>query len=102
MTVEIKKDGRTILKGQDYTDFRKDLYDSQQGQCIKCGKQTSLVVPLEWGNSFHAAHRGSRGMGSAIRDDVVGPKRGQVEGGKCGSCHRNEHNQEFSYERSTA
>lgn len=95
MAVEIKKDGRTIRTGADYSQFRRSLHQSQQGRCIgeRCGKLTSLVVPIEWGNSFHVAHRGSRGMGGGFRDDVVGPKRGQVEGGLCGSCHRREHNQ---------
>lgn len=33
-------------------------------------------------------------MGGALRDDVIGPNRGQVEGGKCGQCHRQEHHQQ--------
>lgn len=96
MSIKITKDGRTIRTGAHYSRFRHSVYESQQGRCIgeRCGKLTSLVVPIEWGNSFHIAHRGSRGMGSSFRDDVVGPNKGQVEGGKCGSCHRREHNQE--------
>lgn len=100
MSIVITKDGRTIRDGKDYSEFRIQLHKDQQGICMTCGRLTSLVVPLEYGHSFHVSHRGSRGMGSAIRDDVVGPKRGQVEGGKCGGCHRQEHNQELYHERS--
>ena len=91
--IRITKDGRTIRTGKHYTEFRAYLFVSQNARCIECERITSTSSPLEYDDSFHVAHRGSRGMGSAIRDDVVGPKRGQVEGGKCGSCHRKEHGQ---------
>lgn len=61
---------------------------------MKCDGITSLTADLESNYSFHVAHRGSRGMGGALRDDVIGPNRGQVEGGKCGQCHRQEHHQQ--------
>jgi len=91
MSIKKTKDGRTIRTGKEYTDFRRQLYDKQKRLCIKCGRVTRLDISIYFGNSFHVAHRGSRGMGSAIRDDVVGEKRGQVEGGKCGACHREDH-----------
>jgi hypothetical protein len=91
--IKTTKDGRTIRTGEDYTAFRYQLHGEQSGCCVDCGRYTDPEAPLEWDSSFHIAHRGSRGMGSAIRDDVVGPKRGQVEGGKCGGCHRKEHGQ---------
>jgi len=89
----ITKDGRTIREGPDYTAFRKELFDSQRGRCFECGAWTNLEAPIEFDGSFHVAHRGSRGMGSSFRDDVIGPKKGQVKGGLCGDCHRKEHGQ---------
>jgi len=88
------KDGRTILTGKDYGLFRMELCRSQGGRCITCHGPADYMLPLESDYSFHVAHRGSRGMGRAIQDDVVGLKRGQVEGGKCGKCHRIEHGQQ--------
>lgn len=92
--IKITKDGRTILSGIDYTHFRYELWISQNKKCIKCGRDTDLLVDLSANHSFHLAHRGTRGMGSGFRDDVLGPNKGQVEGGKCGRCHRQEHNQQ--------
>lgn len=94
MPINITKDGRRILKGKSYTDFRRELYEAQKGLCCVCSRLVYLSSPLEWDDSFHVAHRGTRGMGSGFRDDVVGPNKGQVEGGKCGKCHRIEHGQE--------
>ena len=91
--IVVTKDGRTIKRGADYTVFRHELWKVQQGNCADCGRVTSITADIESDWSFHVAHRGSRGMGGAIRDDVVGPKRGQVESGKCGKCHRREHGQ---------
>lgn len=92
--IKTTKDGRTIRTGKDYKEFRSGLHSLQNARCLACPRITRIDVPLEWDNAFHVSHRGSRGMGSAIRDDVVGPRRGQVEGGKCGKCHREEHGQQ--------
>jgi hypothetical protein len=89
----IVRNGRTIRRGRDYSLFRRELFLNQTGRCIECNRLTSFEMDIDSDYSFHVAHRGSRGMGAAIRDDVVGPKRGQVEGGKCGKCHRQEHGQ---------
>lgn len=94
MSIRVTKDGRTIRTGKDYTAFRREVFHDQNASCMDCTRTTFLLSDLERDDSFHLAHRGSRGMGSAIRDDVVGPKRGQVEGGKCGRCHRQEHHQQ--------
>ena len=88
------KDGRTIREGLDYTVFRRWLHEGQNGKCKCCGRTTSLESPIHYDDSFHVAHRGSRGMGGSFRDDRVGDKRGMVECGKCGKCHRKEHNQQ--------
>jgi hypothetical protein len=93
MSIRKTKDGRTLRTGLDYTKFRRELHEAQKQLCIKCGRYTRTNISLEFDNSFHVSHRGSRGMGSGIRDDVVGPKRGQVEGGLCGRCHRESHGQ---------
>lgn len=90
MPIRILKDGRTILDGADYTKFRKHVYWFQDQKCLECGIMTSLTAPIEDDLSFHISHRGSRGMGSGYRDDVLGQKKGQVEGGKCGRCHMEE------------
>ena len=93
--IRVTKDGRTIRTGKDYMAFRRELFYAQVGRCMvtECGRCTFPLVDPEFDFSFHVSHRGSRGMGGAIRDDVVGPKRGQVEGGKCGKCHRKDHGQ---------
>ena len=96
--INVTKDLRTILDGADYTKFRRGLWEDQQGCCIECEAFTSPTAPIEWDNSFHVAHRGSRGMGSSFRDDVVGVRKGQVKGGLCGRCHRKEHGQQMNIE----
>jgi len=93
MAIKTTKDGRVIRSGSDYADFRRDLWRKQRWTCCTCSRITGLDMPIESDYSFHVAHRGSRGMGGGFRDDVVGTKRGQVEGGKCGGCHRKEHGQ---------
>lgn len=93
MPIKTTRDGRTIRTGKSYTDFRRDLYEQQNGICCVCPRLAYLSSPLEWDDSFHVAHRGTRGAGGCFRDDVVGPNKGQVEGGKCGKCHREEHNE---------
>ena len=91
--IEIRKDGRTIRTGNDYTEFRKQIFDAQRGRCFECGAWTNLEAPIEFAGSFHIHHRGSRGMGSSFRDDVIGPKKGQVVGGFCRVCHGRIHGQ---------
>ena len=92
--IQKKKDGRTIKTGIDYTKLRTDLFFLQDGRCFACQRSTSLHVDILSDYSFHVAHRGSRGFGSAFRDDVVGPKKGQIKGGMCGKCHRQSHGQQ--------
>lgn len=94
MAIEISKDGRTKLTGKHYTEFRRWLWFQQESACLRCCALTSLHVDLEYDQSFHVSHRESRGMGGSFRDDVIGPNKGQVEGGICGRCHRFEHNQQ--------
>lgn len=91
--IEISKDGRTKRTGVDYTKFRFEVWQSQH-LCVKCGRETDLLADISADGSFHLAHRGTRGMGGGFRDDVLGPNKGQVEGGKCGKCHRQEHGQQ--------
>ena len=91
--IKTTKDSRTIRTGKDYTAFRRKVFEDQRGRCMTCGMWTNLELPIEFASSFHIAHRGSRGMGGSIRDDVIGPNKGQVECGKCGSCHREDHHQ---------
>src|SRR5258708_40037412 len=93
--IKITKDGRTIRSDKDYTRLRASLWVNQNGKCISCVRPTSLTADLIADYSFHVAHRGSRGLGGSLRDDVVGEKKGQIEGGKCGFCHRcDDHNQQ--------
>jgi hypothetical protein len=92
--IKITKDHRTIRTGTHYSLFRESVYIMQGMRCCECGRITSLLSDLQDDISFHLSHRGTRGMGSGFRDDVLGPKKGQVEGGKCGKCHRQEHNQQ--------
>jgi hypothetical protein len=94
MPIKLTKDGRTILTGREYSEFRRDLFYRQRGCCIECGRVTIFNADIDSDFAFHVAHRGSRGMGGGIRDDVVGEKRGQVKGGMCGKCHRESHHQQ--------
>ena len=82
------KDGRTILRGAEYTKFRVELYHYQAGHCFRCDRYTSLTVPIDYDNSFHVHHKNGRGMGGGRRDDILSA----VEG-LCGRCHREEHSQ---------
>lgn len=93
MPIKTTKDGRTIRTGQDYSFFRQQVWMLQVGKCMCCPRKTRLELDIDSDYSFHLSHVGSRGMGSAFRDDVLGTKKGQVEGGKCGACHREEHHQ---------
>lgn len=86
MSVRITKDGRRILSGKDYTEFRQDLHSRQSGNCAECGKVTSLTAPIESDWSFHTDH--TKGRGGGKRDDTF-----EACKGLCGSCHRNKHNQ---------
>ena len=77
------KDGRIILEGQHYTQFRHDIWDSQNGRCIRCGR--AVLFDPEW---FHVHHKNGRGMGGSKRNDIPS----EVEG-LCRNCHGKEHNQ---------
>ncbi len=89
MPTRITKDGRTIRKGNDYTKFRRSLWELQERSCGKCGRTTFLTADLESDWSFHVHHIGGRGLGGSRRDDVVGKVIGL-----CGGCHRKEHGQQ--------
>ena len=91
MPIRIKRDGRTVRYGRSYTEFRKALYLMQSGRCMECGRMTSLTCDILSDWAFHVSHRGTRGMSGSVRDDVLGPKKGQVEGGLCAKCHRERH-----------
>lgn len=93
MPIQHKK-GRTIRTGRAYSEFRRELFDDQGGLCLRCSRRIVFEADIDADFSAHLSHRGSRGMGGAIRDDVVGPNRGQVEGIICGQCHRKEHHQQ--------
>lgn len=86
--IRTTKDGRTIRKGQHYTQFRRELYVHQLGLCAECRRYTYLDVPLEWDTAFHTDHEAGRGMGGGKRDDTF-----EACKGKCGRCHRKKHNQ---------
>lgn len=98
--IRITKDGRTIRTGRDYTEFRREVYADQKGQCgdPKCdlaqqgGRVCSLMVPLEWDEAFHLNHLSGRGGGK--RDDVMFRNGRQVCRGDCGKCHRVFHGQQ--------
>ena len=85
--IKITKDGRTIRKGKDYTEFRKDLYSSQDGLCGYCRRVTVLEADLECDWSFHVDH--TRGRGGGKRDDSF-----EACAGSCGKCHRIKHGQQ--------
>lgn len=93
MSIEIKKDGRTIRDGKDYTNFRRGMWEKQVGRCSNCRRYTDLrVEPLvDW--SFNVHHIEGRGLGGSKRDDVVERNGIPVCTGVCGLCHKKEHNQ---------
>jgi hypothetical protein len=77
------KDGRTIRDGKDYTEFRHDVWDAQEGRCLNCGR--SVMFDPEW---FQVHHKNGRGMGGSKRNDVPG-----AVAGLCTDCHRKQHGQ---------
>ena len=88
MSIRKTKDGRTIRTGKDYTQFRRSIWELQDGRCARTGSMTSLTAPLECAYSFHVHHIGGRGLGGSKRDDIPS----KVEG-LSGTEHRKEHNQ---------
>jgi hypothetical protein len=88
LAIIIKKDGRTVRTGKDYTIFRVGLWMMQYGRCKKCNRLTNLEVDIESDWSFHVHHVGGRGMGSSKRDDTTEDEKCI---GWCGRCHRREH-----------
>jgi 5-methylcytosine-specific restriction endonuclease McrA len=89
MSIRLTKDHRTIRTGKDYTAFRYEIYQRQGAQCAKCPRYTSLGMEPEYDSSFHVHHRNGRGMGGSKRNDSC-----EDCIGLCGSCHRQEHNQQ--------
>lgn len=89
MAIKITKDRRTIRTGADYTRFRHDLFEQQEGECQKCGRETSLEAEIESDFSFHVHHPGGRGLGGSRRDDNL-----KTCIGLCGADHRRIHNQQ--------
>jgi len=63
MATKVKKDGRTILTGRDYTDHKRKVWEAQQRMCATCG----LYVPFD-----HAVldHEKGRGLGGGKRSDL--------------------------------
>jgi len=89
-TVSIKvRAGRTKRDGKDYTIFRRELWRLQYGNCVTCGKPTSLEADLEMDWSFHVDHKAGRGLGGSKRDDSFDDCEGL-----CGLHHRVKHGQQ--------
>jgi 5-methylcytosine-specific restriction endonuclease McrA len=88
MSVRLTHDGRTILKGTDYSKFRESIWRRDMGRCVRCTRPVSLVI---WGNDsdMHLHHRNGRGMGGSLHNDVSE----EVET-LCSVCHRIEHGQQ--------
>ncbi len=78
MAVKIKKDGRTILSGKNYTDHKIEVWESQERKCSDCGRYLSFDSA-----EFH--HYASRGMGGCFRDDL--DHRNRVLCGGPMGCH---------------
>jgi len=73
----LTKDGRTILTGVHYTQFREKVWNLQGFQCKDCRKLLRF-------HEMDLHHIDGRGMGGSKRDDVLG----KVEG-LCRPCHQN-------------
>lgn len=79
------KPKRVRLKGKAYTEFRKAVYEREQGICQGCRQ----YAPLLWGGVFneyrcgHVSHKKSRGAGGGDTMDNVK--------WLCFDCHRAEH-----------
>src|SRR5882724_12014040 len=81
LSITVKKDGRTILSGQDYSNLRMRAFDNYSGHCARCHSWI-------WFASFHLHHKRGRGLGGGKRNDILS----EVEP-LCSACHRKEHNQ---------
>lgn len=79
--IRTTKDGRTILTGIHYTEFRRAIYERAGQQCELCGKGLFYAT-------MELHHRNGRGMGGGKRDDIPDEVLGI-----CLGCHRAEHNQ---------
>jgi hypothetical protein len=88
MSITVKKGGRTIRTGKDYTAFRVGLHDFQAGCCVECGIFTLLHLDPYSDRSFHVHHLAGRGLGGGKRDDSL-----ESCTGLCGKCHRSHHGQ---------
>jgi hypothetical protein len=86
MAIKIQKDGRRILTGRDYTEFRSDMWMRQAGLCNDCGRRTSLLADVDLDFSFHVHHKNGRGMGGGRRDDTFASCVGL-----CRVCHEKRH-----------
>jgi hypothetical protein len=85
------QDGRTIRSGEDYTAFRREVFDLQNGLCIRCESSVLFDLDPALPNSFHLHHKHGRGLGGGKRDDKV-----KTTEGLCGDCHRADHGQSYS------
>lgn len=63
MAIKVKKDGRTMLTGRDYTNHKTDVWLKQGRCCATCG----LYVCF---SDAHFDHEKGRGMGGSKRDDL--------------------------------
>lgn len=86
--IRTTKDGRTIRTGKHYSQFRAQVFLSQNAECGHCGTGVALSSPPEWASSFHLHHKNGRGMGGGKRNDIPS----EVEG-LCRDCHQKEHHQ---------
>ena len=86
MAVKVKKDGRVVRTGKDYTAFRYELYMAQERRCADCGALTGLLLDPYLAYSFHVHHINGRGMGGGKRSDTFLACKGL-----CGRCHRGKH-----------
>lgn len=87
VSIIIKKDGRTILSGKDYTSLRNRVYLRDRGRCQVCGIRT-CIEQTGRDDDMHLAHLIPRRMGGGSRDDTM-----ENTVTKCAACHRKEHNQ---------
>lgn len=84
LEIEIKKDGRVILRGLSYHKMRVELCDLAQSHCEnkKCGRYT----PLDSGEAHHQA-----GRGGGRRDDRIFIKKKRNIYWYCKPCHSGKH-----------
>jgi hypothetical protein len=87
--IEIKRDGRVIRTGRDYSEFRKSIFENQNGCCADCGIACEFVADPDWHCSFHVHHKHGRGLGGSRRTDTL-----EECVGWCGACHHSHHEEE--------